>query len=51
MKEYTRYLKICVKMNVPTNLRHWAWNMQRPGMINMAWRKSKAQEIAPFLLT
>ena len=29
---YQKYTSACAKENIPVRLRHWAWNMQKPGM-------------------
>jgi len=34
MKSWQKYQVTCAKNNIPVKLRHWAWNMQKPGMIN-----------------
>lgn len=30
---YSDYLKVCARENIPVKTRHWAWNMQKPGML------------------
>ena len=45
---YDRFVQVCIRKDqkIPLALRHWAWNMQKPGMTAYAKKIGKTHNAA-----